>query len=394
MNILISIGTLGLGGAEKQAIWLSNALAKDFPVTLLTGHGGVRESEISSQVSWIRLNPNVLIEDKVQNTLLTNNVFEESKPLPKVKLKQKVRIKLAVNVKKPKHIFQAFKFFLTVHRSITKAKPDFVITFLFHDTVIVGLATILRITRPALIVGRRSPIGYGGESRSFSQNLLLRFIYKRAKYAVLNSQSNYISAIKDGLESSKIVKINNRVENNINKYFSNSSQSLNLLCVANFFDYKNHFNLVHAISKITSDVKITFLGEGPLKPEIMQLAKNLGIQSQFYNHQEQMSVPKFDIDFIIIPSFTEGSSNALIEGLAAGFPCISTNVGSIPELLKMSAPIIVAEEPSIEHLVQAIETAIRERNKLKSTAVKFKKTIQNEFGEIKIIKEWKALLEH
>ena len=59
MNILISIGSLGLGGAEKQAVWLANEFAVDNEVTLITYHGGKRESELSNRVRWIRLIPEV-----------------------------------------------------------------------------------------------------------------------------------------------------------------------------------------------------------------------------------------------------------------------------------------------------------------------------------------------
>jgi hypothetical protein len=52
MKILISIGSLGLGGAEKQAVWLANKLSKEHEVTLLTYHGGAREKDISSGVTW------------------------------------------------------------------------------------------------------------------------------------------------------------------------------------------------------------------------------------------------------------------------------------------------------------------------------------------------------
>ena len=52
MKILISIGTLGLGGAEKQAVWLANRLSEEHEVTLLTYHGGAREKDISSRIAW------------------------------------------------------------------------------------------------------------------------------------------------------------------------------------------------------------------------------------------------------------------------------------------------------------------------------------------------------
>ena len=53
MRIAITIGTLGLGGAEKQAVWIANKLSAKNNVTLITYSGGARESEVIPQVNLI-----------------------------------------------------------------------------------------------------------------------------------------------------------------------------------------------------------------------------------------------------------------------------------------------------------------------------------------------------
>ena len=52
-KVLVSVGTLGIGGAEKQAVWLTNILAADnFSVSLITFAGGQREKDISNKVNY------------------------------------------------------------------------------------------------------------------------------------------------------------------------------------------------------------------------------------------------------------------------------------------------------------------------------------------------------
>ena len=84
------------------------------------------------------------------------------------------------------------------------------ITFLYHDTLMIGLATLLRMKPPKLIVGRRSPFGYCEDDRILMQKWLMRWIYSRADAAVTNSVANVPNAVLDGVapEKNEKIKIN------------------------------------------------------------------------------------------------------------------------------------------------------------------------------------------
>lgn len=59
-------------------------------------------------------------------------------------------------------------------------------------------------------------------------------------------------------------------------------------------------------------------------------------------------------DLFVLPSYTEGFPNAVVEAMALGRPIIATTVGAIPEMLQGEAGILV-ESRNVEQLSAAIQ---------------------------------------
>jgi glycosyltransferase involved in cell wall biosynthesis len=479
MKILISIGTLGLGGAEKQAVWLANQLSKNHKVTLLTYYGGVREKDLNPSVNWetifemqneerhenfdyrefvvekpaippsftieglfhsnVSANPQcdtltslsklTLLEEKVKTTFknfplslkLLRYFYIKCMPLIEMvtpglhlifRLPQRVMTKFLGLMRKSipyltksipyltlsslrQHIKNQTYVFVRARRIVKEASPDLIITFLFHDTLNVGLAGLTQVKRPKLIVGRRSPIGYGDDSRSYFHLLVLRIIYRYADLAVSNSSGNLEAALRDGLGKNQVKIVHNFVQANNSKLRPNDSHETHLICVSNFFEYKNHLNLIKALGEIKNQFtfRLTFLGEGPLLSEMISLAKSLNLTADFFSHEDQAKISEFKVDFLLLPSFFEGSSNALLESLAEGIPAIVTNVGLVPELKEMGAPLIVSNGTDFKSLKIALQDGLNFQHDLKVQARNFKGIIKKEFGEVKVLQDWLQLIE-
>lgn len=418
MNILISIGSLGLGGAEKQAVWLANEFAVDNEVTLITYHGGKRESELSNRVRWVRLIPEA--ESEFSNNFLKQLLIEnsnhvtgnKSRKAKKMSIVTKIGLRDRLNklyfwgkqviknsekvanvVNRARSIFSISKNFIEIYKTISVAQPKFVITFLYHDTLMVGLATLLRIRPPKLIVGRRSPFGYCEDNRSLTQKWIMRWIYGRANAAVTNSSANVPNAVLDGVALEKIRLIENFVDSRANKFQETKEEQLTFLCTANFYHYKNHFNLIKAFAKFNGNIKLTLLGEGPLKAAAIDLARDLKVDSKFYGHEDQQDVVTYKMDFFILPSKFEGNSNALLEALIEGFPAITTPVGIALQLHKVGAPVIVTSGFEVEDFEKAIDAAIHGKEFYAGIAKSFMNTIANAHSKQTIFTQWSRLLD-
>lgn len=451
MKIIISIGTLGLGGAEKQAIWLANKLSVNHDVTLLTFHGGLREKDISVDVDWKQI-PTSLPKRESESEksyldfssmLEAGRFFEESKvrvskrqsfkkilirllckflPPEKRYLLKKSLVKIVVTTRRfIKYLKKVTRYlrlkatsavqiillrgfrqkFITYYHPfkftrnlIRESKADLVVSFLFHDTLLVGLSAILSRKRPKIVVGRRSPIGYGDDTRTNAEKKLLKFIYFFSDLGISNSKFNNSSAVADGLLERKITVIHNYIEDTNSRLLSNSTGTFELLCVSNFFEYKNHENFIRALanSHFDSPYHVTFLGDGPLKTNMELLARDLGVVADFYSHEQQFNLTNIPVDYLVLPSFVEGNSNSLLEGLASGIPAIVTRVGLVDELERMGAPLVIAEGFDCISLQKSLLTAFDEVESNKKQAENFKTHIASEFGEDAIFKKWEKAL--
>lgn len=82
-------------------------------------------------------------------------------------------------------------------------------------------------------------------------------------------------------------------------------------------------------------LKLIILGNGPLERELKSLSGSLGVMESvtFMGMIQNVIEHVRNADLFILPSRTEGLSNALLEAMSCGLPCIATNVGGNIELI-------------------------------------------------------------
>jgi glycosyltransferase involved in cell wall biosynthesis len=70
-------------------------------------------------------------------------------------------------------------------------------------------------------------------------------------------------------------------------------------------------------------------GDGPLREDMVTLASQLQIERDvvFRGHVDGVREKLEYVDIFVLPSVTEGNSNAVLEAMAAGLPIVSTRVG-------------------------------------------------------------------
>jgi glycosyltransferase involved in cell wall biosynthesis len=112
---------------------------------------------------------------------------------------------------------------------------------------------------------------------------------------------------------------------------------------------KGGLDLIEAVKLlVSSDRAASFrlAGDGPELDRVKRRVRELGLASacEFlgaYSGDQARSAFMRSIDVFVLPSYSEGTPNAVIEAMAHGLPTIATNVGGLPDMLLPGAGIVV-----------------------------------------------------
>lgn len=120
--------------------------------------------------------------------------------------------------------------------------------------------------------------------------------------------------------------------------------SLVILCVGQFIDRKGRWIYLEAAREILRrEKKMVFVWLGPERPSIADrsIIDSYGLGGSFrFVVSSELGSKRRDVlrffnvaDIFALPSYLEGLPISLLEAMALGLPCISTNINSIPEAI-------------------------------------------------------------
>ena len=91
---------------------------------------------------------------------------------------------------------------------------------------------------------------------------------------------------------------------------------------------------------------LNIAGDGSQRQKIAARAKALNVASRYryhgvYTHPEERSAFMRSLDVFVMPSFTEGTPNSIVEAMAHGIPIIASQVGGVPDMIGDDAGVLV-----------------------------------------------------
>ncbi len=175
--------------------------------------------------------------------------------------------------------------------------------------------------------------------------LRLDLLRRWADRVIVLDEIMQAEAISVGIASEKIKLISNGIDaqifsapTTVNKVDIMPDGKVNILFVGRLVDEKSLPTLLKAFQKalITCpDLHLTLVGDGQEREVLLRLAATLEITDYitFAGKQDNVRAYLSHADIFVLPSKTEGMSNALLEGMAASLPCLATPVGASPRVL-------------------------------------------------------------
>jgi L-malate glycosyltransferase len=102
---------------------------------------------------------------------------------------------------------------------------------------------------------------------------------------------------------------------------------------------KNHGIFLRAAARLAAKfqcAEFVLVGDGPLRPELESLARDLELGSRVRFLGDRNDIPEVlaSLNITALPSSSESSSNAIVESMAAGVPVVASDVGGNAELIQ------------------------------------------------------------
>ncbi len=115
--------------------------------------------------------------------------------------------------------------------------------------------------------------------------------------------------------------------------------STKLIYIGNLIQTKGVFELAHAFRELckSHDIKLTIVGNGPCENDLRDILSSEIVKEKVYftgalSHSE-VAKELSASDCLVLPSYSEGVPNVVMEALASGIPVLATDVGGIPEIV-------------------------------------------------------------
>lgn len=363
MKIMFFTLSLRNGGAERVVSVLANEMSKKDDVSILTVHNNVDHYKIN---------------DGIKRFYVDKDKWNEKKRF-KNKLKKVSIIRL-----------------IKIVKVIKEEKPNVIIAFLPLPSLYIMLAKKYSKTvrdTPIILSERCDP------SREYSNKIIAHFMRKLYKqtdgfvFQTKEAKDFFASFVK-----CKTAIISNPINDSFLNYKKPKVRREVIVSCGRLEGQKNFRLLIESFADVVKkhpNYKLDIYGDGSQKDELLALAEKLNIADKVNLRGRVLDIAKeiFDASVFALSSDYEGMPNALMEAMALGIPCVSTDcpVGGPRALIKNGYNGLLVKVGNKQQLAHAIVKLISDKKmatEMSKNGVEESKkyTIDN------IMSEWKKII--
>lgn len=323
MKVLFYINTLGKGGAERVITNLANQFAdKGYESIVLTSY---------------TLDKEYITNDKVKRICLED--YQKSSD---------------------SKFFKNIKMIKSLRKIIKEIEPDILVSFM-REPVVRALLACRKLKVKTIISIRNDPIK---EYPGLSGKIMAKHILPKADGCVFQTEDAKKYFPKKLQENSKIIF--NQVDE---KFFDmDKKEGEYIVSIGRLSPQKNQTMLINAFEKVNRkypDEKLLIYGNGDLKEELKKEIKKKNLQDRIFLMGSTNDVPKVlsKAKMFILSSDYEGMPNTLLEAMAVGLACISTDCpcGGPRTIIKQNQDGILVPVNDEEELEKSILLLLEDR---------------------------------
>jgi len=274
------------------------------------------------------------------------------------KLRDNIRLIDFCNENKPRLLYLPVWIY-KIRKYIKKNKPDKIVSFIARINVITLIAG-LGLGRDIIISERNNPRVDG---RTFIVKIATYLFYPLANKIIFQTKAEqdcFPAYIRR-----KSVIIPNPVKVQV---YAAEKRTKKIVCAGRLTRVKNHRMLINAFARVRTEhpqYHLYIYGEGPERANLQAQIKRLGLEGYAFlpgnveNLHEQMA----DAEIFVLSSYYEGLSNALVEAMMMGLPCISTRYDGVSELIRHGKNGLLVRPDDDEQLYRMLNILIKDKEK-------------------------------
>ncbi len=159
--------------------------------------------------------------------------------------------------------------------------------------------------------------------------------------------------------------------------------------------FENFLDALPILLESDKNVKILIGGDGPLRDAIKAvLDKSLTYRVDIIGWISHDDLPGYlnQIRLLVLPSYTEGLPNTMLESMACGTPVLATPVGAVPDIIHDGETGFIMENNSPQCISDNIIRALQDPN-LGKIAIHAQGLVEKEFNFEATVIQWKKLFE-
>jgi glycosyltransferase involved in cell wall biosynthesis len=156
---------------------------------------------------------------------------------------------------------------------------------------------------------------------------------------------------------------------------------------------------IESIAMICNENKCSFIigGDGDLRVKIDNYLKenNLSDKVRLSGWIPHDKLPEYlnQLKLIVLPSYTEGLPNIMLEAMACGTPVLATPVGAIPDVIRDGKTGFILQDNSSECIAESILRILdMPEYKLEKVSENARKFVAKEFTFENAIKKWRIIM--
>lgn len=349
MKISFFIGSMGKGGAER----VISILANDY-----------------SRRGW-DVDVVLLLKNEVHYTL-----------------EQGIRI-VDLTQSNGSYVRNALPWLAAIRQYIKQRKPERVVSFVGRINALVLTATV-GMKLPVVVSERNDP---KHDNRGAMMLHYCNLIYRRAKCIVFQNQYEQ-SCFDKGLASCSCVIPNPVAVAAVCK----EERSSVVVTAGRLTEQKNHAMLIRAMARVHQihpQVKCRIYGEGALRESLQEQINVLNLQNTVTLEGNVSDIHErlTQCGIFALTSNYEGLSNALIEAMMVGLPCITTDYPGARELITHEENGLIVPMDDDDALAEAIVRLIENKDNYTKSLAHNGQVYSAKFRAETVLRQWRSVIE-